>query len=170
MLLRSRRLRVESPLVPPIRPNGMWNCTKGSQRYVTRPGYTLCAHSQKGKLEKAVSAPASYWCRNATICLKCFPTEKELSQHPEVTIFTPGEFNSFVRSILEGAASVQHYISHCIRCNTKLHWGQLDCEDFRDGCKLQLALTPDTPRKGLSICVAEIVSKRILDGFCQSCY
>ena len=131
----------------------MWNCTKGSQRYVTRPGYTLCAHSQKGKLEKAVSAPASYRCRNATICLRRFATEKEPSQHLEVTIFTSDELNSFVKSILEGAASGQHYIHHYIHCNTELHWEQLDCEDnFREGCKLQLALTLEIPRKGLSMC------------------
>jgi hypothetical protein len=148
----------------------MWNFAKGSgrQRYVTRPRYTLCAHSQKGKLEKAVSPPASYWCRNATICLERFATEKELSQHLEVAVFTSDDLKSFAKSILQGA--VYRPRIHCILCNTALRWGQLDYEDdFRDGCKLQMALTPEIPHYGLSRCVAEIVSKRTVDGTCHCC-
>lgn len=131
----------------------------------------LCAHFQKGKLEKAVSPLASYGCRNANICPKRFATEKELSQYLEVAVFTSSELKSCAESIFQGAVYRLYYIGRCILCRTNLHWGQLTYEnEFSDGWKLQMALTPEIPRKGLSRCVAEIiVSKRIVYGICHCC-
>lgn len=58
----------------------------------------------------------------------------------------------------------------CIRCGTEISWNYINWEyDFREGCKLQLALIPLIPRKGLSICVAEIVLKRMQSGICGMC-
>lgn len=123
------------------------------------------------KLENAILAPASYWCRNASVCRKRFATETELSQHLQVEIFTSDELKSFaISSILGETASSLSISFSCVRCHAYTHWRQPDCEvDFRNGCKLQLALTPEIPHEGLSICVAEFISKRMIFNICGCC-